>query len=186
MIHVRIEPKYERHTRPSYIDGRENPEQWTLHPLDQTTFLITKHRAIFSRYKMFSKLLRVNRESRDESWRFYRVRVPCVIAAPKTLHEFDCKEIPCKPGLLLFNPEYDFLCIESTAIETGYVATRAQAALLDFLHHLHKLQTPNSRTPNLTNLAIKDARRLPCVPRQLSCMDYDVRESIRQTFANLK
>ncbi|KAI1132605.1 hypothetical protein F5Y10DRAFT_197478 [Nemania abortiva] len=54
---------------------------------------------IKGRRRVIGKLFRVNRESRYEAQRFYRVRLPCWYLGDELM----------EPGILYFNPEYDFL-----------------------------------------------------------------------------
>ncbi|RYP92527.1 hypothetical protein DL770_001393 [Monosporascus sp. CRB-9-2] len=90
-------------------------------------------------YQTLSKLFRVSRESRDAALSFYRVHLPCWLIKGAT------RDDAMKPGILYFNPEYDFLYIRNdNNIDTGQV--------VDFLHDLKTIHDP--RYVGLLNLAI--------------------------------
>ena len=88
--------------------------------------------------QLLSKLLRVNKESREEALKFHRVRLPCRFTGGAT------KEGPASHGTLHFNPEWDFLyiCAEWPAEDT----------LVAFLYRLKTIHDP--RHVGLLNLAI--------------------------------
>lgn len=78
-------------------------------------------------HQVLSKLLRVNRESRDETLRFFRVHIPCTFV--------DEKEEEQGSGTLYFNPEFDFLQITpSISIED---------TLFDFLYRIKTKWDPH-------------------------------------------
>ncbi|KAL8706386.1 MAG: hypothetical protein Q9201_000531 [Fulgogasparrea decipioides] len=84
---------------------------------------------------VFSNVLKVNHESREEALIFYRVCLPCRYKRGKTT---------TYPGTLSLNPEYDFLHISS-----GWPVTHT---LLAFLYHLRTTYDP--RHQGLLNLAV--------------------------------
>ncbi|KAK9792854.1 putative 2EXR domain-containing protein [Seiridium cardinale] len=94
--------------------------------------------------QLYSKLLRVNRESRSTALGFYRVHIPCHLQAAA---ERDMLPQMIKPtstkATLYFNPEYDFI----------HPTTRgpAEHTVVDFLHDL-KANDP--RDVGLLNLAL--------------------------------
>ncbi|KAI9654533.1 MAG: hypothetical protein M1821_006623 [Bathelium mastoideum] len=98
-----------------------------------------RHNVVVSGYRVLSKLLRVNRESRDEVLNFYRVHVPCRFAAGAT---YDSK---LSPGVLYFNPEYDILHISPKR--------PLQDTLVDFVYHLKV--TYDLHHVGLLNLALE-------------------------------
>lgn len=77
-----------------------------------------RYRAVAEGRQLNSKLLRVNRESREIANRFYRVQMPVYLTGPTVTER----------TLLLFNPEHDFLHIEADA--------PVKETLLDFLWDL--------------------------------------------------
>ncbi|KAF1977789.1 hypothetical protein BU23DRAFT_550463 [Bimuria novae-zelandiae CBS 107.79] len=95
-----------------------------------------RFRALVCGHKVLSKLLRVNRESRDETLRFYRVHIPCTFVDEKGNEQGS--------GTLYFNPEFDFLQISpSFSIED---------TLFDFLYRLKTKWDPHHI--GLLNMAI--------------------------------
>ncbi len=87
-------------------------------------------------FRLHSKLLRVNSESRKEALRFYRVHIPCYLRASRRV-ERSIK------STLYFNPEYDFIQLEAGGpVETTFV---------DFLHDIRAY---DPRDAGLVNLAI--------------------------------
>src|ERR1700694_431322 len=81
-----------------------------------------RYRAIVEGYQVLSKLLRVNSESREVTLEFYRVHLQC------TLKRGSIYEETKAPGILYFNPEYDFLHISPEP--------PVKDTLVDFLYHL--------------------------------------------------
>ncbi|KAF2820851.1 hypothetical protein CC86DRAFT_374142 [Ophiobolus disseminans] len=108
-----------------------NPNALSLIESDQPRFS-----ALVCGLQVLSKLLRVNRESRDEAMWFYRVHIPCTFV--------DEKENEQGSGILYFNPEFDFLQISpSVSIEH---------TLFDFLYRLKTQWDPHHI--GLLNMAI--------------------------------
>lgn len=97
-----------------------------------------RSRAIVQGYQALSKLLRVNRESRRAALSFYRVHIPC------RLKEGSTEEGMMRLGTFYFNPEYDFLWINS-----GF---SAKETLIGFLYHLKNTYDP--RHAGLLKLAV--------------------------------
>jgi hypothetical protein len=93
-------------------------------------------------YQVLSKLLRLNRESRDVALRFYRVHFPCILRRGPLSNETR------RRGFLYFNPENDFLYIRA---EHNSKPLR-QMTLPDFLYRLKIIYDP--KQIGLLNLAI--------------------------------
>ncbi|OTA54487.1 hypothetical protein K449DRAFT_417022 [Hypoxylon sp. EC38] len=94
-----------------------------------------RYSVVVDGYHTISKLFRVTRESRDAALSFYRVHLPCWLVKDAT------RDDAMKPGTLYFNPEHDFLYINT---DTGHIA--------NFLHDLKTLHDPEG--VGLLNLAI--------------------------------
>jgi hypothetical protein len=95
-----------------------------------------RSRALVCGHQVLSKLLRVNRESRDEALRFYRVHIPCTFVDDKGNEQGS--------GTLYYNPEFDFLQIRpSFSIED---------TLFDFIYRLKMKWDPQHI--GLLNMAI--------------------------------
>jgi hypothetical protein len=128
-----------------------------------------KFRALVCGHQVLSKLLCVNRESKDETLRFYRVHIPCVFLDGKG------KETGC--GTLLFNPEFDFLQLSpSLSIED---------TLFDFFYHVKTEWDPHH--VGLVNIAI-DFKGLMTNELDLvdpSNLDENVRIAVKETLAGL-
>lgn len=77
-----------------------------------------RYRAVAEGRQLNSKLLKVNRESREVARKFYRVQIPIYLTGPTITEK----------TTLLFNPEHDFLHIEAEA--------PVKETLLDFLWDL--------------------------------------------------
>ncbi|KAF2655745.1 hypothetical protein K491DRAFT_598333 [Lophiostoma macrostomum CBS 122681] len=86
------------------------------------------YRVISDGFQVLSKFLRVNREARDETLRFYRVHIPCHLTR-EDIHKRDGV-----PGTLYFNPEYDTLRLNS---EFNFKHT-----VIEFMHHLKTTYDP--------------------------------------------
>jgi hypothetical protein len=91
--------------------------------------------AVVDGYQTLSKLFRLNQESRGAALRFYRLKLPCWLIKGAAREDF------MRPGILYFNPDYDFLYISN---DTGQV--------IEFLHDLKTVHDP--RGIGLLNLAI--------------------------------
>ena len=81
-------------------------------------------------HQVLSKYLRVNRESREETLRFYRVHLPCRLY---TRHTKTGNDI-ASPGKIYINPEYDYLFISPE--------WSVKNSLFDFLYHLKNTYDP--------------------------------------------
>ena len=122
--------------------------------------------------RLFSKLLRVNRESREEALMFYRVHLPCRFTGGAT------RERPTGHGTLHFNPEWDFLHINAE--------WPAKDTLLDFLYHLKTIHDP--RHIGLLNLAV-DGNGLngnDLYGLQSSDLESEVRSAFVETLTQLR
>jgi hypothetical protein len=118
-------------------------------------------------YQSLSKLLRVNRESRQAAMEFYRVRIPCRFSAnPDRRLQHNAAEM--HQGTLCFSPEYDFVHISSEP--------PGQDTLIEFLHRLKTLY--DSRGVGLLNLAV-DINDLISVA---SLNPMEVKPGARQSF----
>ncbi|KAI0835897.1 hypothetical protein F5Y06DRAFT_274702 [Hypoxylon sp. FL0890] len=94
-----------------------------------------RYSAVVDGYGTLSKLFRVSRESRDAALAFYRVHIPCWLVKGAT------RDDAMKPGTLYFNPEYDFLYVNT---DTGHIA--------ELFHDLKTIHDP--RGVGLLNLAV--------------------------------
>jgi hypothetical protein len=111
--------------------------------------------ATIQSHQLHSKLLRINRESREVALRFYRVHIPCY------LQTSDGVERTLRTTLY-FNPEFDFMHLKSW---------REESPFIDFLHDLKAYDPQNvgllnlaldtntmSRLNSLTNISETAAR----------------------------
>lgn len=120
--------------------------------------------------RVHSELLRVNSESRQAAWEFYRVRVPCMFLD----NGIKGSSATGWEGHLAYNPEYDFLRI-----------TTRLPRLADFLHDLKTIYDPHH--VGLLNLAVEQSMLAMLiysldVPDQ---MDAEVREMLGEIFSQL-
>ena len=144
LIEVHIEPSDVIESRPGG-SRRHRPRQTVRKPRYSTTNSLGNlisgqpSKPIVKSYQLYSKLLRVNRESREAALRFYRIRLPCRFMAPGVTALTDQRVLD---KTLYLNPEYDFihLCSSSAALEA-----------IDFFHDL-KAYDPQK--VGLLNLAI--------------------------------
>ena len=117
-----------------------------------------------------NKLFRVNWESRKAARLFYRVHVPCWMVKDAT------RNSAMEPGIMYFNPEYDFLRISN---DTGDVA--------EFIHDLKAVHDP--RNIGLLNLvaSINDLTGPGgiCTIKP-STLDLPVRKSLADTLLQLR
>ena len=122
--------------------------------------------------QLLSKLLRVNKESREEALKFARVRLPCRFLGGAT------KEGPASHGTLHFNPEWDFLYISAE--------WPAKDTLIAFLYRLKTIHDP--RHVGLLNLAIDNnglsANDIYGV--QPSDVDSEIRSAFVETLTQLR
>ena len=101
------------------------------------------HFAIVEGYQSLSKLLRVNRESRQAAQEFYRVHLPCrFLLSGRDLGDRPVPE-KTQPGIFYFNPEHDFLLL--------YCDTPGIETIFEFIHHLKTVHDP--RRIGLLNFA---------------------------------
>lgn len=102
-----------------------------------------QYRALVRGKGVLSKLLRVNREAREEALKFYRVHIPCGFTAidPGSSEA----EMTAIEGTLLLNPEYDFLHIKPQN-------ALYQTALAALMIHIKTCLDP--RRIGLLNLAL--------------------------------
>lgn len=120
--------------------------------------------------QLLSKLLRVNKESRDEALVFFRVHIPCSFRSTR--------KGPTGHGKLHMNPEWDFLHISAEWF--------AKDTLVSFLYHLKTIHDP--RHVGLLNLAVDgnglngtDLYQLP-----FSDLDSEVRSAFVETLTQLR
>ena len=119
---------------------------------------------------LLSKLLRVNRESREEALKFFRVHIPCSFRATR--------KGPTGYGALHINPEWDFLHISAE--------WPAKDTLVSFLYHLKTIHDP--RHIGLLNLA-GDGNGLNgngLHELLLSDLDSEVRSAFVETLTQLR
>ena len=119
-----------------------------------------------------SKLLRVNRESREEVLRFYRVHLLCRFTGRAT------KEGSTSHGTFHFNPEWDFLYLSAE--------WPAKDTLIAFFHRLKKTHDP--RSIGLLNLAINgnDLSRNDIQSVQPSDVEAETRAAFVETLTQLR
>lgn len=145
LLEVHIEPSDVIKSRPRGSRRRRPRQRAQKKPRYSTTNSLGNlisgqpSKPIVKSYQLYSKLLRVNHESRGAALRFYRVRLPCSFMAPG-VDALAGQRVLDKT--LYLNPEYDFihLCSSSAAQEA-----------VDFLHDL-KAYDPQK--VGLLNLAI--------------------------------
>ena len=122
--------------------------------------------------QLLSKLLRVNRESREGAWMFYRVHLPCRFTGGAT------REGPTGHGTLQFNPDWDFLHLSAE--------WPAKDTLVDFLYRLKTIHDP--RHIGLLNLAV-DGNGLngnDLYGLQSSDLNSEVRSAFVETLTQLR
>ena len=126
LLEVEIEP-------PS--DSGDAPPYSTINALNN---LISgrNYFATVQGYHLHSKLLYINRESREVALRFYRVHIPCYLQTSEDGIERTIRTT------LYFNPEYDFIHLRARGPEHPFV---------DFLHDLKAYDPQNV---GLLNLAL--------------------------------
>lgn len=143
-------------------EGKQPPKQGKIPTSNSERFF-----TIVDGSQLLSKLLLVNRESREEALIFYRVHLPCRFTRGATGH-----------GTVLFNPEWDFLHISAE--------WPAKDTLVDFLYHLKTIYDP--RHIGLLNLAM-DGNGLSATDLyglQSSDLDPEVRSAFVETLTQLR
>ena len=151
---------------------KSRTEQTVTQTAKITEFTTKRERycAVVDGCQVLSKFLRVNRESREEALKFYRVHLPCRFT------DAAAGEGKTNPGILHFNPEYDFLRINPD--------WPVKDTLLDFLYHLKTTYDPHH--VSVLNLAVdlngfgNDLRLL-----QSSDLDSKVRTASVETLTQL-
>lgn len=126
-----------------------------------------------SGHQTVSKLLRINQESRETAFDFYRVHIPCQFSGTKN----DINENTI-PGTLYFNPEFDFLRIS--------LQWFVKNTLLDFIHRLKTVYDPHHI--GLLNLAlnVNDLNGNDIYMIHPSDLDPEVRKSFIDTLNQLQ
>jgi hypothetical protein len=99
-------------------------------------------------FQLMNKFLRVCQESRHEVLNFYRVHIPCRLTTQRLVSGQIMDPDETKLGILHFNPEYDFLHINSFLAPLA----RPDIFLVDFLYRLKTAYDP--RHIGLLNLAL--------------------------------
>ena len=132
-----------------------------------------KFEAIVDGYQALSKLLRINSESRWVALGFYRVRIPCWFRERGL-----SQEVKSKPGLLLFNPEHDFLHISSRPL--------VEDTLIDFLYHLKTTYDP--RRTGLLKLMVEYNDLVPfqLYDPESSHLSPEAESAFRETLTQLR
>ncbi|KAK7923536.1 hypothetical protein PG985_007607 [Apiospora marii] len=133
--------------RPSQ-NGDQGPPSTEKNELGKETSG-SAYRPVVPGAHLYSSLLGVNRESRSEALRIYRVLIPCLVWAGKTT--------TTKEAVLYFSPERDFLHLHNTS--QGSV----RETLVDFFYDL-KAYDPHG--VGIRNLAV-DYRTLDAWDRFL-------------------
>lgn len=133
MLQVRIEPLHAIMELRLHKNKQQPPNAVVLSLIkcDEPRF-----ETFVSGRQILSKLLRVNRESREETLQFYRVHIPCTF-------EDETKENQGS-HTLYFNPEFDFLQITPSLL--------IEETLLDFIYRLKTQWDPHHI--GLLNMAI--------------------------------
>lgn len=138
-------------------------------------------------YQLYSNLLRVSQESRDETLKFYRVHLPCRFTKAEkweALEPFRGRSLGreeieerTSTGTLYFNPEYDFLHI----IPEFYT----KETLIEFICHLRTTYDP--RRIGLRNLAmnLNDLNANDLFQLQPSDLQPEVRRAFKETITGL-
>lgn len=96
-----------------------------------------RHSIIVRSSPLYSKLLRVNSESRQETLRFYRVHIPCDLQSSHQTHK------RATQAVLFLNPEYDFIHPEWS-----------QSASQAFIDLVHDIKAYDPYHIGLLNLAM--------------------------------
>lgn len=145
------------------IQADENPE---------STSNGERYFTIVDGTQLLSKLLRVNKESREEALMFHRVHLPCRFTGGAM------RDGSNGHGTLHFNPEWDFLYIGAE--------WPAKDTLVTFLYHLKTIHDP--RHVGLLNLAV-DGNGLSgsnLYGLQSSDLDSEVRSAFVETLSQLR
>ena len=127
-----------------------------------------KYYAAVDGYQVIPKFFRIDSESREEALRFYRVRIPCLLKRKDGDKQLS-------PGILYFNPEYDFLWFN--------VIWDCSKPIVEFLLYLKFELDP--RKIGIRNLAV-DSRTINsfyCI--KLDDRDPEVAASFRELIAQL-
>ena len=132
------------------------------------------HYPVVVGYQSLSKLLRVNRESRQAALEFFRVAIPCRFSSSSDESESRNADVT-HPGTFYFNPEYDFLHLVPEP--------EAQETLLEFIHHLKTVHDP--RRVGLRNVAFDGNSLADVLTKEPDEVDPDVRQSFRETLEQL-
>ena len=153
----------------------ERQTEQTAHQAAESTGSASKRErycAVVDGYQVLTKLLRVNSESREAALEFYRVHLPCTLTGGST------GEGTTRPGILHFNPEYDFLHISSKS--------PVKDTLVDFLYHLKTTHDP--RRVGLLNLAVElnDLKGNDLGNLKSSDLDPRVRTAFVETLTQLR
>ncbi|KAK9774921.1 putative 2EXR domain-containing protein [Seiridium cardinale] len=90
-------------------------------------------------YQLLSRLLRINRESRDAALSFYRIRLPCWIT--KDVSSVD----GLAPGTVYYNPKYEFLQVMPENMD-----------VVEFFYDLKSKYDP--RRISLLNFAVEETQ----------------------------
>ncbi|KAI1339135.1 hypothetical protein F5Y15DRAFT_94994 [Xylariaceae sp. FL0016] len=158
--------------RQRIIKLRLEPRQYSTR--EELPGIKRQYEVIAEGWYHMSKLFRVNSESRAACMSFYRAHIPC------WLHEGRSRSEQEVPGMLYFNPEFDFLYLAAPS------ALPAKETFFEFLHHLKTVHDP--RGVGLLNLSISshflDQSDLKKV--KASDLEPDVRESVVQTLSQLR
>ncbi|KAL9627972.1 MAG: hypothetical protein Q9164_007432 [Protoblastenia rupestris] len=151
---------------------KSRTEQTASQAAEITEFAGKRERycAVVDGCQVLSRFLRVNRESREEALKFYRVHLPCSFTNAAV------GEGTTNPGTLHFNPEYDFLQISPD--------WPMKDTLLDFLYHLKTTHDPHH--VGLLNLAVDlDGIGKYLYLLQSSDLDSEVRTAFVETLTQL-
>ncbi|KAI0880898.1 uncharacterized protein GGS22DRAFT_173724 [Annulohypoxylon maeteangense] len=140
---------------------------WHSQPDTQEEFIAAMHNEfpVVPGHQVLSKLLRVNRESREVALQFYRVHMHCNLKIGETV----------KDGTLMYNPDFDIIHV------TSEVGTNRFANLI---HHLKTIDPEGVGIRRLA-LGANDVDWI-CWRTDIATMATPVRETFVQTLTQLE
>lgn len=134
------------------------------------------HYPVVVGYQSLSKLLRVNRESRQAALEFYRVAIPCRFSTSDDEAETRRMELSTRRGTFYFNPEWDFLHLTPEPV--------AEETLLEFIHRLKTVHDP--RGVGLLNVAFEGNDLVGVETVDPAKVEPGIKESFMKTLAQLR
>jgi hypothetical protein len=134
-----------------------------------------RYEVVADGYGVMTKLLRINKESRDVALGFYRVRVPVKFTSGECYSRVDGDT---GMGTLHFNPIYDFLHIKPDD------STYDPRHIIDFLHDLRYRYDP-LRHEGLRNICLDTEGLDSLTGLDMSCIAAEKRQSIQQVIETI-